>query len=141
VDKQAGEQLGEPVVGGCVLQATGTGKRTVIGGLLGGYAGMEIANRMAAKSGSSEMTPAGYRGVLYVAVGATKVGFFGTDHGLKLKELLTVVPRDSVAAFAVGGGMITCPVEIVLADGSHFVLEVQRAQKGKAEKVGALFAH
>ena len=48
---------------------------------------------------------------------------------------------DSVAAFAVGGGMITCPVEIVLADGSHFVLEVQRAQKGKAEKVGALFAH
>jgi hypothetical protein len=149
VEKQAAEQLGEAIIAGSIISTSGTGRAmamNVAGAYLGGAIGSGIASAVNGATASKReiTTPAGYEGLLYIGVGSTKVGFFRVQKGLMgpgLKELLLTTPRESIASFELGGGMVTCPLKIGLSDGTLFALEVPRAHKGKAEKVGALLAH
>ncbi len=142
MEKQASAALGEQVVAGALVSSAGTGKAMGLrsfGAQLGGAIGSGIAQ---AAGGPPKVTsPGGYQGVMYMAVGPTKVGFFGTKQGLigrSLKDLLLTVSRGSITTFEMHGGALTCPLAVALDDGTVFALEVPRAEKGKTEKIGAL---
>jgi hypothetical protein len=146
VEKQAGEQLGETVVAGSLISTSGTGKAmgmnqlgSQLAGVVGAAAGAAVS--MAGSRTQTITTPGGYQGLMYLAVGATNVGFFKVKQGFvgpSLKELLLVVPRASIEQFEMSGGKLTCPLTVALSDGTVFPLEVPRAYKGKVEKIGEM---
>ena len=149
MEKQAAEKLGEDVVAGSIVQTSGTGRSVMrggalgaTGGVLGGIVGGAIAEAVSHRVSGSTKALLGYEGLLYLAVGPTKVGFFRLKQGLlksSVGETLGILRREAITAMTVGGGMVTAPVMIALNDGTTIALKVPRIHKGKVEKVAALF--
>ena len=149
MEEQAAEKLGEPVLAGSIVQTSGAGKAAMRGGAvgatagaIGGIVGGAIADAVSGRMSGPEKDLLGYQGLLYLAVGPTRVGFFRLRQGLlkaSVGDVLGILRRDAVTAMTVGGGFATAPVAIVLNDGTTIALEVPRIHKGRAEKVAALF--
>jgi hypothetical protein len=139
MDKKAVERLGEDVIEMAVVQTTGTG-RTLMAGSVGGIVGA-IAAGTAASSGSRDQL-LGYKGRMYMLVGPTRLGFFGLGPGLlkaSVGEPLAVFSRNAVTSITFGGGMLTAAFTVNLDDGTALVLEAPRTEKGKVERMAALF--
>ena len=137
MEKQAAEMMGEPVLAGAVIATAGTLSKMAVGAAVGGLAGAAIGSAMARKSGPTAL-PGDYKGLMYVAAGPSKVGFFAVKRGLlknAIKAPLFEVPRGQVRGFEVGGGTLSSSITVTMADGSVYALECGRALKGKAEKV------
>lgn len=155
MEKKAAERLGEIILAGSIISTSGTGRSigtSVLGAQLGGAIGAAAAGAIgAAAAGAVGMAGSqpgcvpslgDYRGLLYVGVGVTRVGFFKVSRGLvgpSLKELVLTVPRDAIATFDLRGGALTCPLSVGLRDGTVLDLEVPRAHKGRVERIAALF--
>lgn len=139
MDKKAAELMGEPVVAGSTIQTAGTGGATMtagVGGALGGALGGAIASSVAGsrqKPGTLD-----HKGLMYMAAGPQSFALFSVKRGLlknSIKEMLVKVPRSSVQAIDLGGGMLVSGLSVMLSDGTTYALEVPRAMKGKAQKV------
>ena len=131
MDKKASELLGEKVLAGVTLETGASVKK-----LIGGAVGMGIAGKDSLKAA----VPGDHRGLHYVAVGPSKVGFFSLKQGLfkpSIKELLVERPRDDVAAVEIKKGAMR-PVHFVLEDGTDYVLLCARINTKKLKKVREL---
>ena len=131
MDKKASELLGESVIAGVMLEA-GESVRKMIGGavplIIAGVESLKAA------------VPGDHKGLHYVAVGPSKVGFFSLKRGAfkpSLGELLVECPRDEVVAVEIKKGAMP-PVHFVLADGTDYVLLCARVNLRKLKKVKAL---
>jgi len=145
MDEQAAAKLGEQVDAGAIISTAGTGKsmmRSGISGAIGGVAGSVATDALTAGSGNASGI-LGHAGLMYMAVGPTKVGFFTLKQGLlksSVGDVLGVLRRDAVASMTIGGGALTSAMMLALTDGTTIALEVARTQKGRAERIAALFA-
>jgi hypothetical protein len=144
MDKVAARLMGEPVIAGAMIATAGTGGKMALGAgaaAVGGIVGSAVvaaAQTALGRDMKEPTTPGSHQGLMYVAVGPTKVAFFSVRRGLlkaSIKELLVEVPRDDVAQFEVGGGALTSSLAVVLRDGTNYRLEVARAYRGKAQRV------
>lgn len=147
MEQDAAKVLNEDVSLCAVVASRGTGGR-VAASMLGGQAinagGGAIASVAASMAGNAinakNESPFGdYKGYMILAAGKTKLGFFKMKRGLLsngIGDFLSACPRDQISKFVVaGGGITTSAVDIELADGGAYELEVPRASKGKAEKL------
>ena len=148
MEQQAAGKLGETVLAGSIVQTAGTARsmmRDGIGGAVGGTVAGVVGGMAAealASHGGGGAELLGYRGLLYVAVGPTRVGFFRLKQGFlrdSLGDVLGILRRDAVTSVTVGSGKLTAPMTATLNDGTTLQLEVSRVHRGKAEKVAALF--
>lgn len=131
MENAAASLMGEPVVAGAVVLTKGTTSRMALGG--GGLVGGLVAGAMDVVR-KPPSTPGNHRGHVYVAVGATKVAFFSVKQGLlkqSIQSLLVEHPRADVAAFDVGGALVTS-ILIVLKDGTTYQLECGAMLRGRA---------
>ena len=132
MEKKASEILGEPVIAGVTLEA----KKSIgdaVGGAIAGTLGRAVAG-MALKPAT---TPGDHKGIHYVAVGPTKVGFFSMKRGLfkpSLDELLVEHARSDLEAVELERGMMTT-AHFVFHDGTHYVLMCAGIHRGKLKKV------
>ena len=150
MEKKAAALLGEDVEAGSIVSTAGTvksmmksGMSSSVGGLVGGAIGAAIGGGGA---GTAPSGPAldigGHEGLMYLAVGRTKVALYTIKQGLlgsSPKELLVSVPRASIASVAVGAGSLSSPVTVTLTDGRELAIEVTRINRGKIERVARLF--
>ena len=72
MEKQAGELLGETVAAAVQLEAQALVKNAMGGGILGNLAG----NALAGVEVKDASLPGDHKGIIYMAVGGSKVGFF-----------------------------------------------------------------
>lgn len=142
MEQQAAEKLGEPVRMVATVSTKGTGKKIMTAGVarqLGGALGAAAAETVAARRGTGLANHSGY---LVLALGEQNLGMLKQKTGLlkpSCGDLLESVPLGEIRKFELGGGALTAPLVIGLADGSEIELEVPRAHKGKVEKLkGAL---
>jgi hypothetical protein len=141
MEQQATEKLGEQVRMVATVSTKGTGKKIMTAGVaqqLGGALGATAANSIAKKR--SPGGPGGHSGYMVLALGETNLGMFKQKTGLlkpSCGDLLETIPLDQITKFELGGGALTAPLVVGLADGSEFELEVPRAHKGKVEKLRA----
>jgi hypothetical protein len=139
MDKKAAERLGEDVIEMAVIQTTGTG-RAMMAGSVGGLVGAVAGGIAASSGGRDELL--GYKGRMYLLVGPTRLGFFRLGPGLlkaSVGEPLGIFSRDAVTSITFGGGMLTAAFTVNLDDGTALVLEAPRTEKGKVERIAALF--
>ncbi len=132
MDKKASELLGEPVSAGVRLEAKEAAKR-MIGSALGGLVGEALAG-IDLKPAA---VPGDHKGIHYVAVGSTKVGFFSVKQGFfrnSLDALLVQHPRSDVQKVEIEGGAMPT-AHFVFQDGTHYVLKCPRINLGKLKKV------
>lgn len=141
MEQQAAEKLGEQVSVVATVSTKGTGKKIMTAGVaqqLGGALGATAAGSIAGKSMPGG--PGGHSGYMVLAVGERSLGMFKQKTGLlkpSCGDLLETIPLEQITRFELGGGALTAPLVIGLADGSEFALEVPRAHKGKVEKLKA----
>ena len=139
MEDQAAQKLGEPVLYVATVSSKGTGKGIMtagIAGQLGGALGAATAGTIA--DGRAPRGPGGHKGYMVLALTDSKLGFLKQKSGLlkpSCGDLLDSVPRDEITAFELGGGSLTSPLKIALADGTEIELEVPRVHKGKVEKL------
>lgn len=149
MEQQAAEKLGEAVIAGSIVQTSGSGRASMrtgaasaAAGGLAGALGSAFADVLSGKVGGPTKDLLGYEGLLYLAVGPTRIGIFRLKQGLlksSVGDVLGILRRDAVTAMTVGDGRITAPVAIWLNDGTTLALEVPRIHRGNAGKVAALF--
>ena len=135
MNKKASELMGEPVIAGVTLEAKAAVKST-IGGALGGVVGEMLAGVEL----KPESVPGDHKGIHYVAVGPTKVGFFSMKRGLfksSLDELLIEHSRSDVQAVEIKSGLMP-EAHFLFRDGTHYVLMCPRIHLGKLKKVREL---
>lgn len=142
MEDAAAAQMGEPVLAGADIATPGVIVRAGVSAGIGGAIGVGIAmgaERLARGAQIKDATtPEGYKGLMCIAAGPTKLAFFEYKRGLLRNSggrLLVAVPRSSVAAFEFGCGTLATMFSVLLCDGTHYALEVARARKGKAETV------
>ncbi|MBN1886690.1 MAG: hypothetical protein JW850_01820 [Thermoflexales bacterium] len=131
MDKKASELMGESVIAGVTLEA-----QEAIKGAVGGVVGT-ILTGVDLKPAS---IPGDHTGILYVAVGPTKVGFFSIKRGLfknSLDSLLIEHARSDVQTVEIKSGIMPA-AHFVLQDGTHYVLMCPRIHLGKLKKVQEL---
>ncbi len=76
---------------------------------------------------------------MIAALSPTKLAFFKMKRGLMKNgcgELLETLERAEVASWTWGGGALTAALTVSLTDGTSWELEVPRASKGAAERLG-----
>lgn len=137
MQEQAALGLGEDVRAVATVSTRGTGKKTMLTAGIGGAIGAAAANAM---SGRGATTLADYKGFMVLGLGERNLGIFKQKSGLlkaSCGDLLQAIPLEQVSSFELGGGALTVPLTIGLADGTQLEFEVPRAHKGK---VGALKA-
>lgn len=140
MESQATELLGEAVSRTAVVSPKGQGKKFMTAGVAGQLAGVAGAMMADAKAGKRPPTTPGdfSGGYMVIGLGETQIAFFEMKRGLMkngVGKLLVAHPRESVTRFDIGGGTLTAVVTVELADGTNYLLEVPRAQKGGAEKL------
>ena len=131
--KKASELMGEPVTAGVTLEAKESIK-SMIGGVVG-----EILTGVDLKPAS---VPGDHKGIHYVAVGPTKVGFFSMKRGLfkpSLDKLLVQHSRSEVQTVEIKSGIMPA-VHFVFRDGTNYVLMCPRIHLGKLKKVQEMLA-
>jgi len=131
--KKASELMGEPVTAGVTLEAKESIK-SMIGGVVG-----EILTGVDLKPAS---VPGDHKGIHYVAVGPTKVGFFSMKRGLfkpSLDKLLVQHSRSEVQTVEIKSGIMPA-VHFVFRDGTNYVLMCPRINLGKLKKVQEMLA-
>lgn len=134
MDEKASEILGEPVIAGVTLEAKQS-IADVMGGAIGGALGKAVAGIVLKPAA----TPGDHKGIHYVAVGPTKVGFFSMKRGLfkpSLDTLLVEHARRDVEAVELERGMMTT-AHFVFQDGTHYVLMCPGIHRGKLKRVKA----
>jgi hypothetical protein len=141
MEQQAAEKMGEAVSIVATVSTKGTGKKIMTAGVarqLGGALGGAAAETMGSKRAGSGLE--GHSGYVVLAIGEKSLGLLKQKTGLlkpSCGDLLETIPLDQVANMELGGGALTSPLTIGLADGTEIELEVPRAHKGKVEKVKA----
>lgn len=139
MEQQAAEKLGEPVRLVATVSSKGTAKSIMTAGVarqLGGAIGAATAGTLANR-GSLD-TIAGHKGYMVLALSDANLAVFKQKSGLlkpSCGDLLGSLPRDGITAFELGGGTLTSPLKLTLADGTELEFEVPRAHKGKVEKI------
>jgi len=120
--------MAQSIIAGVQLEAVASVK-DVVGGVVGeALTGFDL---------KPTTTPGDHKGLHYVAVGPTKVGFFAMKRGLfrpSLGELLVEHARDDVEAVEIEGGMMP-KAHFVFRDGTNYVLMCARINRGKLKKV------
>lgn len=138
MESEAAARMGEPVRHTTVVSHKGMGKAVFTAGMarqLTGVSGAIAAERLMA--GASD--PTALKGYMVMALGETHLGFLKAKNGLLRKsagELLAQFPLADIAGFELGGGMLTSPLDITLGDGTVLNLEVPKANKGGAARIG-----
>jgi hypothetical protein len=120
MDKRASELMGERVIAGVTLEAAES-----IKGVMDGVVGKTLAD-VVLKPAS---VPGDHKGIHYVAVGPTRVGFFSMKRGLfkpSLDRLLVECSRSDVQAVEIKGGMMPA-AHFVLRDGTNYALMCPRS--------------
>ncbi len=148
MEKDAAKVLGEEVSVGAVVASRETGGRITGGAIAGGV--MHIAGAAGATAAmlgaqalesrrQTPVTPGDHKGLIFVAVGRSKLGFFELKIGLvknSLGRLLVELPRDDLVRFQVDPkGVTTSAVDVETKDGTVYGLEVARANRSKAQRV------
>jgi len=131
MENKASALMREEVLAGVTLEAQQSVQKTV-GGLVG--------NVLARKDLKPTAIPGDHRGIHYVAVGPSKIGFFSMKRGLfkpSLDELLVEHPRDELQTLEIKGGAMPAAV-FVFQDGTNYVLMCPRIHLGKLKKVQQL---
>ena len=131
MDKRASELLGEEVLAGVTLEAGSS-----VSKMIGGAVGIAVAGVESLKAA----VPGDHKGLHYVAVGPSKVGFFSLKRGLfkpSIDELLVDRPREEVAAVEIKKGAMR-PAHFVFRDGTDYVLLCARINTKKLKKVKEL---
>jgi len=131
MNKKASELMGEAVIAGVTLEAQESIK-SVVGGVVG-----EVLAGVDLKPAS---VPGDHKGIHYVAVGPTKVGFFSMKRGLfkpSLDKLLVQHSRSEVQTVEIKSGIMPA-VHFVFRDGTNYVLMCPRIHLGKLKKVQEL---
>jgi len=136
MDKQASEMMGESVSAGVQLEAQALVKAAMGGGVLGSLAG----NALAGVEVKDASLPGDHKGIIYMAVGASKVTFFSVKQGLfknSLDKMLAEFPHDNVKAVEIEKGMMPT-AHIVFQDGTHYALKCAKVNVKKLNKVQEL---
>ena len=131
MNKKASELMGEAVIAGVTLEAQESIK-SVVGGVVG-----EVLAGVDLKPAS---VPGDHKGIHYVAVGPTKVGFFSMKRGLfkpALDKLLVEHSRSDVQTVEIKSGIMPA-AHFVFRDGTHYALTCPRINLGKLKKVQEL---
>jgi hypothetical protein len=134
MDKKASEIMGEPVVAGVRLEAEELTKDAV-GGIVG-----EVLTGFDHKPAS---LPGDHKGIHYVAVGPTKVGFFSMKQGFfknSLDKLLAQHSRSDVQTVEIESAVMPS-AHFVFRDGTHYVLVCPRMNLGKLKQVRELLVN
>jgi hypothetical protein len=102
MDKQATQQLAEPVIDSAILMASGAAKqiRRAAGGAVGGVVGIAtaaIANELADRRSANDPIDSDYSGGGFLALTATRLALFATEKG-RFKDKLA----DPLASFGPG---------------------------------------
>jgi len=149
MEKKAAALLGEDVEAGSIVSTAGMVKSMMkssisgsVGGIVGGAIGGAAVEALTGR-GRPALDIEGHQGLMYLAIGKTKVALFTIKQGLlgsSPQKLLTSVPRESVASIEIGGGALSSPVTLSLTDGSQITIEVTRINRGKIERIAKLFA-
>ena len=133
MDKQASEIMEEAVAVGVQLEAQALVKSAMGGGILGSLAG----NALAGVEIKDASLPGDHKGIIFMAVGASKVGFFSVKQGLfknSLNEKLAEFPRGDVKAVEIEKGMMPT-AHIVFRDGTHYSLKCAKVNVKNLNKV------
>ena len=133
MDKQASEIMEEAIAAGVQLEAQALVKNAMGGGILGSLAG----NALAGVDVKDASLPGDHKGIIYMAVGASKVGFFSVKQGLfknSLNEKLAEFPRGDVKAVEIEKGMMPT-AHIVFQDGTHYALKCAKVNVKNLNKV------
>ena len=130
------EKPGE--IAGIYVQGSGTG-RSIVAGAVGGAAGTLLAG------GGKAESPLGVRQLGYVSVSPDQVTIFGSKRkaltgGFKpTDDIITAVPRSSIAGATFTKGKIVGDLQIAFHDGNVWVFEVPRVgNKTVDEAVAAM---
>ncbi len=139
MEQQAAEKLGEPVMMVATVSSKGTAKSIMTAGVarqLGGAIGAAAAGTLAHRG--SLATIAGNKGYMVLALTEANLAVFKQKTGLlkpSCGDLLGSLSRENISSFELGGGTLTSPLNVTLADGTELEFEVPRAHKGKVEKI------
>lgn len=130
------ELLGEEVQISAIVASRGTAAKAVsgTGGLVGAVVGSALAGNQ-----KGLPTPGGRKGLMFLALGPTKLAFFTAKQGLlkvSPKELIVAHPRADVTALEMEGGFAP-KFSISFADGTQYELEVGRAAVKKLKQIKA----
>lgn len=138
MESQAATQMGENVTHTAIVSHKGMGKAMFAAGMarqLTGVSGAIATERVM----SRKSDPGALQGYMVMALGETKLGFLKMKRGLiknSAGDLLAEFDRADVTGFDLGGGVMTAALDITLADGTVLNLEVPKASKGGAAKLG-----
>lgn len=145
-EQPAVDAIGEAVLAGAPVMPSRFGLTSAIttaGAVTGGVAGMAAAGKINAKRGTPS-TPGDHQGSMYIAVGQSQVGFFEVKRGLfgsSLGKLLLKTPRANVTRSAfTPSRMGASNLEVELADGAVFPLDVARVHRSKGQRVHELLS-
>ena len=133
MEKQASEMMGEAVAAAVQLEAQVLVKNAMGGGILGSLAG----NALAGVEVKDASLPGDHKGIIYMAVGASKVGFFSVKQGFfknSLNEKLAEFPLSDVKAVETEKGMMPT-AHIVFQDGTHYVMKCAKVNVKNLNKV------
>lgn len=139
MEQQAAEKLGEPVQLVATISSKGTAKSIMTAGVarsLGGAIGAATAGTLANRGGVD--TIAGNKGYMVLALTDSNLAVFKQKSGLlkpSCGDLLGSLSREAITSFDLGGGTLTSPLKVTLANGTELDFEVPRAHKGKVEKI------
>lgn len=148
MEKKAAALLGDDVEAGSIVSTTGTVKSIMkgsisgsVGGIVGGAIGGAAVEALTDR-GRPALDFEGHQGLMYLAIGRTKVALFTIKQGMlgsSPQKLLVSLPRESVASVELGSGSLSSPVTVTLTDGSRVAMEVTRLNRGKVERIAKLF--
>lgn len=131
MEQQAAEKMGEAVSTVATVSTKGTGKKIMTAG---------VARQLGGAIGGAAAETFGSKRAGMMALGEKNLGLLKQKTGLlkpSCGDLLEAIPLDQVTKMELGGGALTAPLVVTLADGAQIELEVPRAHKGKVEKFKA----
>jgi hypothetical protein len=134
--------MGENVMKGVVIASRGHISKigfAGLGGAVGGAVGGAIAGALQSMR-KSPVAPGGHAGLIYMAIGPTKLALFAVKQGWfsqSIDKLLVEHSRDDVATLEVATSAIP-KINIVLGDGTDYALECGMIFLGKVKKVKAI---
>ena len=138
MEKQASEMMGEAVVAAVQLEAQALVKGAMGGGILGTLAG----NALAGVEVKDTSLPGDHKGIIFMAVGKNKVGFFSVKQGIfknSLNEKLAEFSCSDVKVVEIEKGMMPT-AHIVFQDGTHYALKCAKMNVKNLNKVKELLA-
>ncbi len=143
-DTKARNELGEEIIASCLAISKGHTMRNAtsaagfaVGGIIGAAAATVAAKKFG-KDGPEGTSPGGHRGNVYIVAGPTQIAFLEQKQGLikaSLGKVLARHARSEVTAIELAPGSLGMTTFTVrFQDGSSYVLDVARVQRGKAER-------